>query len=308
MKKTILALMLGLLLTGCASNVENNVDSDTDSTSTAVTQEDSEADDNEEKNNDSTSLPRMNPYTADDNGYCANFDVVKFGSYEQDGIDNGTEAIEWYVVAREDGKALLLSKYILKESKYDYEEIVEPFWENCLLRSWLNDDFYNSAFVKEESDLIYETTLNNNDNPVWGTKGGNDTEDKVFILSIEEIAKYFTFSFENPYGEDVYGYAYASEDLFSVPTNAAYKTLFDSDYYSNSNFEDYSEKYGFSNDLLIGLGNPGFWVRNPGGKEQWDICYCQFGYICEEQHNFSGGDEGVRPAIWVDEAALTMYQ
>ena len=41
-------------------------------------------------------------------------DIVIFGSYEQDNDEsNGTEDIEWLVLAREDNKALLISKYAL---------------------------------------------------------------------------------------------------------------------------------------------------------------------------------------------------
>lgn len=307
MKKTILALMLGLLLTGCASNVENNVDSDTDSTSTAVTQEDSEADDNEEKNNDSTSLPRMNPYTADDDGYCANFDVVKFGSYEQDGIDNGTEAIEWYVVAREDGKALLLSKYVLFLKEYNHDSSDELTWENCDLRKYLNENFYNDAFVDNEKDMIVATTLINNDNPAWDTIGGNDTVDNVFILSLDEIAKYFTFNYEDAKGRN---YDYVSEDLYSVGTDACY--IYDSDKefyrYEESYYRTVSNKCPYSNKLSTDIIQPLFWVRSPGGNKQWKICVCAYGCICEDNSFGCNDTSGVRPAIWVDEAALTMYQ
>lgn len=306
MKKTILALMLGLLLTGCASNVENNVDSDTDSTSTAVTQEDSEANDIEEKNKDSTSLPRMNSYTADDNGYCANFDVVKFGSYEQDGIDNGTEAIEWYVIAREDGKALLFSRYILEGAMYkEYDNSEDITWENSDLRRWLNEDFCSQAFVDEERSMIQETKLINKDNPVWGTFGGNDTIDKVFILGIDEIAKYFDFTYKNETNSE---YDYASEDLYSTATTAAYKTLSPiTDEYTEERYSAFFDKMCYSNKDIYGTIQPYFWVRTVG-REQYDVCYCKFGYVCEDNYNPAGTNYGVRPAIWVDEAALTMYQ
>ena len=37
-----------------------------------------------------------------------------------------------------------------------------------------------------------ETRVINNDNPWYRTtKGGNDTNDKIFLLSIEEVVKYF---------------------------------------------------------------------------------------------------------------------
>ena len=46
--------------------------------------------------------------------------TVKLGKYEQDNnFDNGKEDIEWIVVEKEGGKALLLSKYIIDLKQYD---------------------------------------------------------------------------------------------------------------------------------------------------------------------------------------------
>ena len=51
------------------------------------------------------------------------------------------------------------------------------------------------------------TRVVNEDNPDYNTEGGNDTEDKVFLLSIEEANKYFTedesrMCFATQYAED----------------------------------------------------------------------------------------------------------
>ena len=37
--------------------------------------------------------------------------------------------------------------------------------------------------------MIRKTTVHNNDNPYYGIEGGNDTKDKVFLLSIEDVLK-----------------------------------------------------------------------------------------------------------------------
>ncbi|MDD6035308.1 MAG: DUF6273 domain-containing protein [Lachnospiraceae bacterium] len=56
---------------------------------------------------------------------------------------------------------------------------------------WLNSDFYRTAFSEKERASIAETLVRNADNPEYGTEGGNDTRDKVFLLSIEEATTYF---------------------------------------------------------------------------------------------------------------------
>ena len=118
-------------------------------------------------------------------------DLVEFGRYEQDGdTANGQEAIEWRVLAIEDGKAFVISEYALDAKPYN-EEYVYITWEDCTLRKWLNEDFYQTAFSEKEQVLIALTHLVNEDNPDYGTYGGNETEDKVFLLSIAELDTYF---------------------------------------------------------------------------------------------------------------------
>ncbi len=70
------------------------------------------------------------------------------------------------------------------------EEFTAVTWERCTLRKWLNEDFY-SSFTDEEKAMIIDTTVVNRDNKKYGTKGGNDTTDKIFLLSIEEAEKQF---------------------------------------------------------------------------------------------------------------------
>lgn len=116
-------------------------------------------------------------------------DNFSFGSYEQD-ENNGAEPIDWQVLAVEEGRALLISKYSLEVRSYhgDFSPIT---WENSDMRNWLNSEFLDEAFTSEEQTLILEVTNSNPDNPDWGTEGGNDTRDRLFLLSIDEQEKYF---------------------------------------------------------------------------------------------------------------------
>ena len=62
-------------------------------------------------------------------------------------------------------------------------------WETCTLRKWLNESFIE-RFSDKERELLAPTKLNNRNNPYYGTSGGNDTVDKVFCLSIDELKYY----------------------------------------------------------------------------------------------------------------------
>lgn len=113
-------------------------------------------------------------------------DTFFLGEYEQDGnLENGPEPIEWIVLKNKENKLYVMSKYGLDNKPY-HEENEAVTWENCSLRKWLNNDFYEEAFSEEEKAMILETELNNWDNPCYNTEGGNDTKDKVFLMSYKE--------------------------------------------------------------------------------------------------------------------------
>ena len=117
-------------------------------------------------------------------------DTYTFGAYEQDNItSNGKEAIEWTVLDKDGMSLLLVSKQALDCKRYN-TSYTDVTWENCSLRKWLNDSFLNEAFSEEEKALIQSTTVSAYNNPSYNTDPGNDTTDKVFLLSINE-AKYF---------------------------------------------------------------------------------------------------------------------
>ena len=118
-------------------------------------------------------------------------DIVSFGTFEQDNdLDNGQEPIEWEVMEIEDGKAFLLSCYALDYLPFNIED-EDVTWENCTLRTWLNQDFFSSAFSDSEKAMIANTVIVNEDkykdeNNIW-----TDTKDNVFLLSLTEIEKYY---------------------------------------------------------------------------------------------------------------------
>ena len=115
-----------------------------------------------------------------------------FGTYEQDNnFTNGKEKIEWIVLDKKDGKALIISKYVLDCQPYNTQNN-KVTWETCTLRNWLNTTFYTSAFKTNQQSMIATTTLKNEDNPSYGTEGGSSTADKIFLLSIEEAQLYFS--------------------------------------------------------------------------------------------------------------------
>ena len=124
-------------------------------------------------------------------------DIITFGTYEQDNkTANGKEEIEWKVLDKdENGKMFVVSRYAL-DCRHYHSKIEQVTWETSDIRSWLNNDFYSTAFTKSERAKIKTTTLENRDNADYNTDGGNDTKDKVFLLSIDEAKAYLPSTVE----------------------------------------------------------------------------------------------------------------
>lgn len=192
--------------------------------------------------------------------------TVAFGSYEQDDITmNGSEPIEWYVLYTKDDTALLLSKYALFPGAYN-DSGKASTWDKCTLRDWMNDIFYETAFSSTEQNVILDTILVGEENPVYGTSAGDETLDKVFILSISEAKKYLT----------------DNRMLKGIPT-------------------EYAVTCGTreSDD-----GTCWYWLRNPG-KTRANAAYVTTDVVISELGvpvNYN--DSGVRPAIWVSTSKL----
>ena len=118
---------------------------------------------------------------------------VTFGHYPQTSGGNDSTPIEWLVLARDGNRALLISRYTLDAKPYNtsYTDIT---WEKCTLRTWLNGNFLNAAFSTNEQRGILTTTVDNSKEQGYSgynTNGGNNTQDKLFLLSYSEAWNYF---------------------------------------------------------------------------------------------------------------------
>ncbi len=116
---------------------------------------------------------------------------ITFGHYEQDNnLANGPEPIQWQVLKQDGDTLTLISRYGLDCKPYN-TECVDITWQNCSLRAWLNGAFLSSAFTSAEQAKLQTVTVKAEDNPHWGTEAGNDTRDKVYLLSISEALNLF---------------------------------------------------------------------------------------------------------------------
>ena len=189
-------------------------------------------------------------------------EYIKFGSYEQDNNkSNGKEDVEWLVLEVKDGKVLVISKYALHCEEYNNDR-TNVTWETCSLRKWLNNSFIISAFSKYEQAMIPSVTVSANNNPEYSTNPGQATKDQVFVLSIEEVNKYFA--------SDVARQCKAT--AFATATGA------------------------YVNDSL---GTCWWWLRSPNGSSQRAAGVQSTGRVVNDVY-VNIIDYSVRPAMWID--------
>ncbi len=119
-------------------------------------------------------------------------DIVSFGEYKADSEGTEIADIDWLVLEADDEKALMISVLGLDVNAINDDESTDntdTTWENCSLRSWLNDDFYNAAFDSDQKKQIVQTQVTTYDqNGKWVRC---ETMDNIFLLSVDEAERYF---------------------------------------------------------------------------------------------------------------------
>lgn len=90
------------------------------------------------------------------------------------------QKIEWEILDINKKRALVISNELPFEFEYSLRG--EKIWKTSKLRKWLNGNFINYIFNNYEQERIKQSIIVNEE--------GN-TRDKIFILSKEEIEKYY---------------------------------------------------------------------------------------------------------------------
>ena len=113
-------------------------------------------------------------------------------------------SIKWRVLSVDGNDAFLMADQSLDAEPYNNSD-ASVTWSECTLRSWLNgydslsnkagidyrnNNFIDSAFTNKEKYAIMQTKVSNGDDSDYGgIIGGEDTRDKVYLLSMAEISE-----------------------------------------------------------------------------------------------------------------------
>ena len=199
---------------------------------------------------------------------------IRFGKYE------------WRVLALQGEQALLMTEAIIEQRPYN-DEYVAVTWADCSLRQYLNGAFYESFDATEQARI--QATINQNfDNQWYGTAAGNETADKIFLLSIEEVTCHY-------FGD-------SSDKLYYPKPNKRY-------WFERKDRNNPLRRAKFEDDRKWW-----WWLRSPGrlnlkaayvhgdGNIGIQGNHVQKGNVGGPFHN---GDSqgGVRPAMWIKRKA-----
>lgn len=210
-----------------------------------------------------------------------NVDWIYDNSGQYAGPYFAIEPIQWRVLQNKDGKLFILSDETVNSIQYHTSDTLVT-WETCHMRSWLNSTFMNKAFDSAESTLFADTNISTPDTVEQGSVGGNDTVDKLFLLTYEDCVN-------TDYGfSDIYASDYVSP--YCVPSRM----------YGVS---DYSRKDLYSaSSVDFALRSPGY--KFSDGSQQNVGCVHQWGGIDGKYNDQDGGsvdwEYGVRPGANLD--------
>ena len=179
-------------------------------------------------------------------------DIIQFGRRFRN-------IYSWRVLDIKDNKALLFSENAV--ARLEYFNKSSTTWTNSNARRYLNGKFLSHFNPKQQARIV-KTTIPNTINPWYGTIAGANTTDAVFLLSIEQVVKYF--------GD--------SGILLKRPPN---EKLIDDQYNSNRSI------------------NEVWWLLTPGKDNEHVACVYYNGEV--HIHGYKGTRHGIgiRPAMWV---------
>ena len=210
--------------------------------------------------------------------------------------------IVWQILDRSDSKLLLLSKQALDWTYYDLSGADKVDWASSMLRKELNENYINEWFNTEEQNAICQTQLGATKNFYYGTSSLDRVSDKLFLLSAEEVLRYFVPSVSKA-EDDLRKECeeYSRGVYYNMPNTAMDAlTLFaDIDYGG-------ALKGKIEYDGEISIENSIWWLRTPGRESGRIVCGYPDGFIYLDGFYASADEIGLRPAMWIDIETINM--
>ena len=184
---------------------------------------------------------------------------------------------KWRVLEVQADRALIVSLIIFEKLPYNNEN-TDVTWETCTLRKYLNGEFLQ-RFTAEEQSKIIEVNITNNGNLWYETTDSINTDDKVFLLSIEEADRYFGNSGDYQ--------------------NKCRKTFDNRKWTMDANGRAFSNTHDLSRYSLFNGWSRWWWLRSPGSDTGKAAAVGSRGHVFVDGIPVSDKLGGVRPALWL---------
>ena len=95
--------------------------------------------------------------------------------------------IQWRILVEQPDRMLLLADDIVALRDY-HSKSEDTTWANGEIRHYLNHDFYLQFSPSEQANILL-TCNQNNGNPWYHTLIADETWDKIFLLSLDEVVR-----------------------------------------------------------------------------------------------------------------------
>lgn len=200
---------------------------------------------------------------------------------------------QWRVLKTDGNSALIITESVIEFRPY-HEEFTEITWEHCDLRKYLNKQFYDT-FDPSDRARILETRITDCDNRWYGTKWGNPTVDRIFLLSTDEVLRYFGDSGDLKNDKRWHYKSMESDELvLSDGPHCIEMGQCINDQYNDARKALYHKIYN------AGWDERTWWLRSPGiHLRHTTVMIGKIGelFICGADVYMT--DIGVRPALWL---------
>lgn len=175
---------------------------------------------------------------------------------------------EWRILDIRNNTALIITEDIVEQRAY-HSIYKDTTWNDCGIRKYLNGEFYDK-FDDTNKSRIIKVSNKNLDNPWYGTKAGEEGRDSIFLLSLEEVCRYFGDS---------------TEKLQNRGNNR----------YWNKKDENNSKRMAKLRSVYYW-----WWLRSPGRNNHLAVyVHGTDGCIGVNGNNVTNCNGGIRPALWL---------
>ena len=201
------------------------------------------------------------------------------------------EPIKWIVLEETESEYMLISASVLDSGRPFNDLYMNSKWDESSIRDWLNgtdeyDDetgskysgtwnFFDKAFSNEDKAYLKTSSIKTPASKEYGANASGDTEDQVYLLSVDEFNKYFiTASDSAETTKTIYPMGFAS--AYAIKRGA-----------TAGKYDEVS-----------------WWLRNPGA-DLFTLGVNRTGTVSEGGFSISNTDIGIRPVIRVSKDAIS---